>query len=147
MADIEEHIRKAIEDGKFNDLPGKGKPLKLEDDTFEDPDWRLAYHVLREGGYSLPWIEQRREIETEIEATRTALLQAWEWRQEALAEKKWAYAMVEEDWRRALKVFEQKVAKINQMIFDYNLQTPTDSMQIMKLNPQTELKRLSEYSH
>ena len=46
---------------------GKGKPLRLEDDSLEDPEWRMAYHMLREGGFSLPWIELRQEIVTTLE--------------------------------------------------------------------------------
>ncbi len=61
MSNIEDHIRRAIEEGKFDDLPGKGKPLKLEDDPFVDPEWRLAHHMLRCSGFSLPWIERRQE--------------------------------------------------------------------------------------
>ena len=47
----DEAIRKAMEEGKFDNLPGKGKPLKLDEDPFEDPEWRLANKMLKEGGY------------------------------------------------------------------------------------------------
>ena len=33
MPKIEEHIRRAIEEGSFEDLPGKGQPLHL----YENP--------------------------------------------------------------------------------------------------------------
>ena len=58
MPNIDEHIRKAQQEGKFDDLPGKGKPLKLEDDPHADPAWQLAFRMLKEAGYSLPWIEE-----------------------------------------------------------------------------------------
>jgi DnaJ family protein C protein 28 len=141
MADIEEHIRKAIDEGKFENLPGQGKPLKLEDNSLEDPEWRLAYHVLREGGFSLPWIEMRREIDEEIETSRQALRRAWEWRQETLVERKWAYTLVEEEWRRVVKTFEQKIDKINKRILDYNLQTPAQSLQLMNLRLSDEIEK------
>jgi DnaJ family protein C protein 28 len=141
MADIEEHIRKAIDEGKFENLPGQGKPLKLEDNSLEDPEWRLAYHVLREGGFSLPWIEMRREIDEEIETSRQALRRAWEWRQEMLVERKWAYTLVEEEWRRVVKTFEQKIDKINKRILDYNLQTPAQSLQLMNLRLSDEIEK------
>ncbi len=78
MNSIEEQIREAIAAGKFSNLRGKGKPLPLEEDPYEDPDWRLAYHLLHENGYSLPWIETRREIEAELDACRQALRKAWQ---------------------------------------------------------------------
>jgi hypothetical protein len=80
VSDIEEHIRRAIESGKFDDLPGKGKPLNLDDDQWVDSDWRLAHHTLKSAGYTLPWIEMLKEIDLEIEAARLALRRAWEWR-------------------------------------------------------------------
>ena len=78
MPNIEEHLRKAIEEGKFDNLPGKGKPLHLnESNPHADPEWELAYHIIKEGGYSLPWIETIREIETDIESSRLDLHSAW----------------------------------------------------------------------
>src|SRR5574341_670165 len=86
MDKAEEQIRRAMEEGKFDNLPGKGKPLRLEDNPLEDPEWRLAHHVLRSSGYTLPWIETRRELESEIQAARAALGRTWQWRLVALAE-------------------------------------------------------------
>jgi hypothetical protein len=69
----EERIRQAIEAGEFNDLAGKGQPLKLREYPFEDPEWRLAFHALSSSGYTLPWIETRREIESELANARKSL--------------------------------------------------------------------------
>ncbi|MDL9948661.1 DUF1992 domain-containing protein [Gordonia sp. ABSL11-1] len=46
------HIRKAIERGDFDDLPGSGKPLDLSD--AHDPDWWLKRFMKREGLAFLP---------------------------------------------------------------------------------------------
>ena len=71
MPNIEEHLRKAIEEGKFDNLPGKGKPLHLDEaNPHADPEWELAYHMLKECGFSLPWIETIHEIEKDIDAAR-----------------------------------------------------------------------------
>lgn len=45
-------IRKAIERGEFDNLPGSGKPLDLPD--HHDPDWWLKSLVKREGLTLLP---------------------------------------------------------------------------------------------
>lgn len=45
-------IRKAIERGEFDNLPGSGKPLDLPD--HHDPDWWLKSLVKREGLALLP---------------------------------------------------------------------------------------------
>ncbi len=31
MSDIDDPIKKAMQDGQFDDLPGKGKPLNLDE--------------------------------------------------------------------------------------------------------------------
>jgi len=38
----EERIRDAIQRGEFDNLPGRGKPLNLEDDRHIPDDLRLA---------------------------------------------------------------------------------------------------------
>jgi len=48
----EERIRKAIENGDFDHLPGYGKPLKLEDLSAIPEELRMAYTVLKNAGYS-----------------------------------------------------------------------------------------------
>ena len=141
MPDIEEHIRKALEEGKFADLPGKGKPLRLEDDPHADPEWRLAYHVLKESGFSLPWIEKRQEIEAEIAEARQALQRAWDYRAACLAENQ-PYAQVEAGWQQALGAFREKAEKINQRIGDYNLGTPNERFQRGKLKVEQEVDRV-----
>lgn len=48
----EERIRKAIENGEFDHLPGYGKPLKLDDLSAIPKELRMAYTVLKNAGYS-----------------------------------------------------------------------------------------------
>jgi hypothetical protein len=50
LADL--HIRRAIERGEFDDLPGSGKPLDLPDR--HDPDWWLKNLLKRERFVLLP---------------------------------------------------------------------------------------------
>ena len=142
MPDIEEHIRKAIEDGKFDDLPGKGKPLRLDENPHEDEDWRLAYHILREGGFSLPWIETIREIEAEIEQARAVLRRTWEWRTLALSQNQ-PYDRLQAEWQRAVDSFNEQLIKLNKRIRDYNLETPIERFQRPLLNPEREIKKLT----
>ena len=59
---IETRIRKAQEEGAFDDLPGKGKPLCLDDDSFVPEDLRLAFKVLKNAGCIPIEMELRKEI-------------------------------------------------------------------------------------
>jgi DnaJ family protein C protein 28 len=143
MSAIDDQIRKAVNDGKFDDLPGKGKPLNLDENPHVDPDWRLAHHMLKSSGYTLPWIAARREIDALMEAARGALSRAWEWRGRALAGGQPA-SQVEAEWGRAQQAFAEQVEKINQKIFDYNLQTPSEKFQLMKLSAGKEIEAVKD---
>lgn len=58
----EERIREAMERGEFDNLPNKGKPLKLDDDSLIPEDLRMAYRVLKNTGYLPPELELKKEI-------------------------------------------------------------------------------------
>jgi len=58
----EERIREAIERGEFDNLPGSGKPLKLEDDRHIADDLRLAYKILKNANCLPPELELKKEI-------------------------------------------------------------------------------------
>ena len=59
-------VRKAREDGLFDNLPGKGKPLNLR--AGYDPNWWVKQFVESEGVSLLPpSLEIRRTVEREME--------------------------------------------------------------------------------
>jgi len=64
MADLaERRIARAAEEGAFDDLPGRGKPLSLDDDSQVPGELRMAYKVLKNAGYVPPEIADRKELE------------------------------------------------------------------------------------
>ena len=143
MPNIEEHLRKAIEEGKFDNLPGKGKPLHLDEaNPHADADWELAYHILKESGYTLPWIETLHEIENDIDAALKDLRRAWKWRMIYLSadvpdEKASA------EWERSQSAFQKKMVALNKRIRDYNLQVPIARFQRPVLNIERELEKIT----
>src|SRR5207244_11886023 len=60
----EEKIRDAIRAGVFNDLPGAGRPLALDDDTLIPEELRIAYRILKNAGCLPPEIKTRKEAAT-----------------------------------------------------------------------------------
>ncbi len=58
----ENRILEAIEAGLFDDLEGKGRPLKLEDDSHVPPELRMAYKILKMADCLPPELEVRKEI-------------------------------------------------------------------------------------
>lgn len=60
---VEEQIRRAIEAGEFDNLPGKGKPIDLRA-YFETPeDLRMAYSILKSNNFVPEEVEMLKEIE------------------------------------------------------------------------------------
>jgi hypothetical protein len=59
---VEQRIAQAIAAGAFENLPGAGKPLDLDDDRMVPEDLRVAYRILKNAGFIPPEVEQRREI-------------------------------------------------------------------------------------
>jgi len=59
---IERKIKEAQEKGEFDNLPGKGEPLKLDDDSHVPEDLRLAYKILKNADCLPPEIELQKEI-------------------------------------------------------------------------------------
>lgn len=139
---IDEIIRRAMEAGHFDNLPGKGKPLNLEDNPFEDPTWRMAHHVLRSGGFTLPWIETLREIESNLEEARRTLRRVWSWRETSLSQGK-DFQWVDAEWRRAVGVFREQILALNKRIQSYNLEVPNDRFQRQLINVEGELEKIT----
>lgn len=58
----EKKIRDAIDRGEFDDLPGRGKPLLLEDLSGVAPEDRMANKILKNAGVLPPQMALRKEI-------------------------------------------------------------------------------------
>lgn len=84
----EERILEAQRAGAFDDLPGKGKPLKLEDLSWVPEDLRIGYMVLKNAHVLPPEAELRKDIHTledllkhvEDEGARRALAKTIQWK-------------------------------------------------------------------
>ena len=58
----ERKIEEAIARGDFNDLPGAGRPLELDDDPLVPEDLRVAYRILKNAGYVPPQVQTLNQI-------------------------------------------------------------------------------------
>jgi DnaJ family protein C protein 28 len=143
MPHIEELLRQAIAEGKFDNLPGKGKPLQLdEENPHADPAWELAYKILKDAGYSLPWIETIREIEADIESTRLELKLAWQGYLAARDEDTSA-SYTSAEWQQAQLTFREKMSVLNQRIRNYNLDVPNTRFQRPVLIYEQEVQKIT----
>ncbi len=58
----EEKIKEAIRDGQLDHLPGKGKPLQLEDLSAIPEDMRTSYHMMKNSGYLPEEVRLNKEL-------------------------------------------------------------------------------------
>jgi DnaJ family protein C protein 28 len=112
----EERIEQAMRDGTFDNLPGKGKPLKLDEDPGGDPAWRLAHHLLHSQGFTLPWIEMRREILADIERLRR---------------DQTAFAAAEKRSAGLEARFAERTMALKRRILVYNLHAPSPALHLI----------------
>ena len=108
----ERKIREAMAEGAFDNLAGKGLPLNLDEDPYEDPSLRMAHRLLRNNGFAPAWIEEAKDLEHAIEMARRDLARA-------LARRG------ARDRQRILEGFRGQVAEINRRIREHNLKTPS----------------------
>jgi hypothetical protein len=73
---MDEVIEEAMRSGAFDNLPGRGKPLKLNDNPHA-PGTDLAYQLLKDNDYTLPWISERKEVIAAIDSLRDDISQVW----------------------------------------------------------------------
>jgi hypothetical protein len=129
---VEQRIQQAFEDGLFNNLPGAGKPLKLDDDSLVPTEDRAGYRLLKANGFAPPWIEARREIEAERTRLDTWLKQA---------NHRWP--KLPAAGRATLQIkYRRKLDELQRLILNFNLTTPPGITQVESLRMTDELLKL-----
>ncbi len=149
---IEKLIRKAQEEGKFDNLRGQGQPLRMDENAFEDPAVAMANQMLKNHGFRPAWLEEDVTLRGELAEARRSLVRTRDWRAAqlaALAGRPDAAALqqrhlVAHEWALAEARFRRKLAEINKSIFTLNLKAPNTRFQRVKLNVDEELQRLAQ---
>ena len=84
----EQRILEAQREGAFDNLPGRGKPLELEDLSWVPEELRIGYHVLKNAHVLPPEVELLKDIHTledlikhvQEEDERRALAKTLQWK-------------------------------------------------------------------
>ena len=139
---VERIIDEAAKNGMFDNLPGKGKPLQLGKNR-QAGENALAYDLLQNNNYTLPWIAARQEMLDRIEALRAELLWGWERFTRRLDE---AVDITERQaardfWQEERARLGAKMHEINKAITALNLTIPVERLEVMKLQWRNELER------
>ena len=143
---VDEQIEEAMERGEFKDLPGKGRPIKLDTNPFLTPQVRMANRLLKENGFAPRWIELEKEIKKEkaqlkkllinLKARRerlAALIQGYPHRREAVSRS------FEHERARSIAQYREKLENLNRKIQRVNLLMPTQNRQYALINKETAL--------
>lgn len=136
---VEKQIREAMEAGAFDNLPGKGKPIDLSENPFEDPDLRTAHRLLRDAGFAPPFIEERKAIDAELEQGRKILARAWDIYQRQ-------GGAGEPVWERVHREFRELAAGLNKRIKTHNLKVPAGVFQRNLIDVDSEIERAKKGS-
>ncbi len=121
---VDQRIAAAEAAGLFANLPGTGKPLKLDDDALVPEEDRAAFRLLRDAGFAPPWIELQKQILAD-----QARLKAWCER----IQQRWVrLSQPERDRLRA--EYQQQLQELNTLIIHYNLIVPRAAGQLALLN-------------
>ena len=131
---VDRLIREAMERGEFDDLPGKGRPLRLDENPYLEPGQELAFGLLKKNGFAPEWIERDKTIRREMESARHQLQVAWQRRRDNRA--------YESTWSAAVSRFEETLIKLNRKIDDFNLVVPVVSLQRARLRLEDEIRRV-----
>jgi DnaJ homolog subfamily C member 28 len=124
---IDEQIHEAQSRGDFDNLPGVGKPLHLDEKPFSG-DRAMAYSLLKQNGYAPPEVELAKEIRTQFEKAQAKLAKLRQQRKSLCArrippfgsEKKAFLDAVE----KAAAQYDQLLRELNRKILNLNLITP-----------------------
>jgi hypothetical protein len=99
----ERKIRDAMEEGAFDQLEGKGEPLDLSENPYEDSSLRIAHRWLKNNGFAPAWIEEAKEIDAE-------------------------YRRLNAHPERSDPKFRERVEALNRKILVFNLKAPAASV-------------------
>ena len=124
---IEEQIHNAQERGDFDNLPGAGKPLKLEGNLYVG-DRAMGYNLLKSNGYAPREVELSKEIRTAAERAEAKLVKVRHLGQTLRArrlppfpsEKRSFNVLVE----KTATEYERTLRELNRRILTLNLSTP-----------------------
>jgi hypothetical protein len=139
---IDKKIQEAMDDGEFDDLKGMGKPLRLDENMFEEEGKWAAHHLLKEHGFTLPWIAKKKEIETALARAATPLEKTYTLYLDRIGFRPNDQTAIHM-WNRAQDEYRGRIAGINQQINDYNLMVPSDSFRMLNVYPDIEIRKLT----
>ncbi len=127
---VDQLLDEAQQEGKFDNLPGAGAPLKLDDDPNTPHEMKLAHKILKENDLAPEWMMMGKEVDALRERLLENIRKGARAYRGALADadrSNYPYdnrQRAEATWRRAQEAFRLAAAKLNGELLRYNLKLP-----------------------
>ncbi len=139
---IEDLIEEGRKQGIFDDLPGKGKPLKLEGNPYSR-ETELAHNLLKHNDLRPAWITNRNGLLEEIKALRNEIKHVWKRheREHRYVQAEAQQRALARSWDEACRNWEARIANLNKQIDSFNLKRPSTNLEMFKLTLEKELER------
>ena len=139
---ITEQLDEAAARGAFDNLPGKGQPLRLNEHPNEPSDMRMANKLLKDNDLTPSWIGDRKALLAEIETLRAAMRRQWDLAGARIKDAGGDRETLKDSWHRALIRWEEQIADLNRRIVSLNITLPIWRMELHRLRLDEELNRI-----
>ncbi|KAM0005902.1 putative DnaJ subfamily C, member 28 domain-containing protein [Helianthus debilis subsp. tardiflorus] len=130
---VEQRIWHSMEEGHFENLPGKGKPLNLNTNPHADPAEDTLYRILSRNKCAPEWVELNKGIRSDVAEWRLILKKAWSHKETGDMSK----------WNEYADSLKAQLRSINNKVFRYNLIVPF-GRQMFGLKWEKEVSRLEQ---
>jgi hypothetical protein len=121
----ERQIKEAIDRGDFDNLPGKGQPLNLDEDAGIPVHQRMMMKILKNAEALPDWIGLGKEIERELVGVVSLKKRAL---------RSYQYTVNAQNRLRILaklrKEYKEQLGFVNTMILKYNMSSPTSTQKV-----------------
>jgi DnaJ homolog subfamily C member 28 len=140
---IDDLIEEGRQKGIFDNLPGQGKPLDLDQNSYAAGQ-ALANKLLQDNDLKPAWLMQRDDIQEQMATLRQEIWLSWQRHERAY---RLAGSVVQIDalvisWDDACLAWEARIAAINRQVDTFNLKRPVERMEMFKLQLAEELAKV-----
>lgn len=129
---LDRRLAQAHADGLMDNLPGAGKPQRLDDDSQVPEGERAGFRLLKANDLAPPWIEARKEIDRLRE-------QVDRWAQQARGA--W-HSLNESERAQVREEYRQRLHDLRRAILNHNLRLPPGVPQLANVRIEQEIARL-----
>jgi DnaJ family protein C protein 28 len=145
---MDDILRDAMQKGEFDNLPGAGKPLKLNDDPHTPAELRMAYKVLKDNDMPPEWIAAGKDFdaarENLLKEVRAAVRRYRGSLNDAArsAQPEQTRLRVEASWKATLESLREAVKALNRTALNFNLKAPQGVAHKPMFDLERELQKL-----